>query len=114
MTSWLSTHPALDATTPRPVTLGAATGRYVDVKVAPHWKTAPVVTSCPNGLVLVTREPDGPQGWGIGPEDKIRFYVLDLPDGATVTIVVVNPYYGSFQDLIDQAAPVVESFNFRT
>ena len=37
MTNWLSAHPALDATTPRPVTLGAATGSYVDVQLAADW-----------------------------------------------------------------------------
>jgi hypothetical protein len=107
MTSWLSTHPALDATTPRPVTLGAAMGSYVDVQLAADWNM-----TCPNGLALVTRAPDGPQGWGIGTQEKIRFYVLDLPGGDTVTVVVEAPFASAFQDVIDQAAPVVESFNF--
>jgi hypothetical protein len=115
MTTWLSTHPALDATKPRAVTLGAATGSYVDVQLAARQQAA---ATCPDGLQLVTRAPDGPQGWGIGPTDKIRLYVLDLPGGDTVTIVVVAPQGGTdfggsqFQDLMDQTAPVLESFNF--
>ena len=69
--------------------------------------------TCPYGRQLVTRHPDGPQGWGIGPTDKIRLYVLDLPGSDTVTIVVDSPSGGSkFQDLMDLTAPVVESFNF--
>jgi hypothetical protein len=76
--------------------------------------------TCPDGLQLVTRAPDGPQGWGIGPTDKIRVYVLDLRGGDTVTIVVDAPSGASdspsggsdFQDLMDQTVPVVESFNF--
>jgi hypothetical protein len=117
MTTWLSTHPALDATKPRPVTLGAATGSYVDVQLAARQGKA---MNCPEGLQLVTRDPDGPQGWGIGPFDKDRLYVLDLPSGDTVTIVVDAPSGASdspsagsdFQDLMDQTVPVVESFNF--
>jgi hypothetical protein len=108
MTSWLSTHPALDATKPREVTLGMATGSWVDVQLADDWDY-----TCPaGGLTLVTGEPDNDLGWSsIEPMEKIRFYVLDLPAGDTVTIVIsTDAMY--FDDVIDQAAPVVESFEF--
>ena len=61
---------------------------------------------------LVTGHPDHPQTWDIGSE-KMRVYVLDVPSGDTVTIVIDPRASGSdFQSLIDQAAPVVESFDF--
>jgi len=109
MTTWLSTHPALDATKPRPVRLGAATGSYVDVQLAADWNQY-----CRNGLVLVTGEPDDPQNWGpYNRSQKERLYVLDLPSGDTVTIVIDEANSPSdFQSLIDEAAPVVESFRF--
>jgi hypothetical protein len=111
MTSWLSTHPALDATTPREVTLGRATGSWVDVQLADDWDY-----TCPGGsqggLRLVTGEPENSIGmWSIVPNEKIRFYVLDPPAGDTVTIVI-STFDASFNDVIDQAAPVVESFKF--
>jgi hypothetical protein len=106
MMSWLSTHPALDATAPRPVRLGAATGSYVDVQVAANWDQR-----CPYGLTLVTGSPDDPQSWSINKTRKERLYVLDLPSGDTVTIVISAPAK-DFQSLIDEAAPVVESFEF--
>jgi hypothetical protein len=109
MTTWLSRNPVLDATTPQPVTLGAATGSYVDVKLAADWNQ-----SCP-GPTIVTGRPDRPQGWDIGVADKERYYVLDLPSGDTVTIVI-DAYGGAsgggFQHVIHEAAPVVESFRF--
>jgi hypothetical protein len=108
ITSWLSTHPALDSTTPRPVRLGAATGSYVDVQLA----GGPVRKNCPNGLGLVTARPDHPQGWSIGPGAKERVYVLDLPAGGTVTIVITAYQASDFGNVIDQATPVVESFHF--
>ena len=84
ITSWLSAHPALNATTPRPVRLGAATGSYVDVRLAADWNQ-----TCQDGLVLVTGQPAHPQSWGpYGTDQKERFYVLDLPSGDTVTIVI--------------------------
>ncbi len=108
MTSWLSTHPALDATAPHPVRLGAATGSYVDVQLAGDWNQ-----TCPNGLTLVTGHPDDPQSWAIYGSERERFYVLDLPSGDTVTIVIDEAQSASgFRSLIDQAAPVVESFRF--
>jgi hypothetical protein len=111
MTSWLSTHPALDATTPREVTLGGATGSWVDVQLADDWEY-----TCPGGpqggLRLLTGEPENSIGmWSIGPNEKIRFYALDPPAGDTVTIVISSDAM-YFDDVIDQAAPVVESFKF--
>jgi len=111
MTSWLSTHPALDATTPREVTLGGATGSWVDVQLADDWDY-----TCPGGptggLRLVTGYPDRGGMWSIGRNGKIRFYVLDLPAGDTVTIVINANNARYFDDVIDLAAPVVESFKF--
>lgn len=107
MTSWLSTNPALDATTPRPVRLGGATGSYVDVQLAADWDT------CRNGFGLLTGHPDHPQNWPITGRQTLRLYVLDPPSGDTVTIVIDPAESGmDFQSLIAQAAPVVESFRF--
>ncbi len=107
MTSWLSTHPALDATTPREVTLGGATGSWVDVQLADDWDQ-----TCATGLTLVTGHPDRGGMWSIAGNEKIRFYVLDLPAGDTVTIVINAIDARFFDDVIDLAAPVVESFKF--
>jgi hypothetical protein len=76
MTRWLSSHPALDATAPVDVTLGAASGSWVDIRLADDWEQ-----SCPDGLVLVTGRPDGEEGWEISANEKIRFYMLDVPSG---------------------------------
>jgi hypothetical protein len=80
----------------------------VDVQLADDWD----YTCAGGGLTLVTGEPDNDLGrWSIGPMEKIRFYVLDLPAGDTVTIVIsTDAMY--FDDVIDHAAPVVESFEF--
>ncbi|HYU57086.1 MAG TPA: hypothetical protein VEO00_03425 [Actinomycetota bacterium] len=107
MTSWLSTHPALDTTTPREVTLGGATGSWVDVQLADD-----ADQTCLAGFTLLTGDPDWEGRWSIGAGEKIRFYVLDVPAGGTVTIAInpINATY--FNDVIDLAAPVVESFKF--
>jgi hypothetical protein len=105
MTSWLSMHPALDATAPHPVTLGAATGSYVDVRLKRGWDR------CPHALTLVTGHPEDPQSWSINRTRKERYYVLDLPSGDTVTIVITATQR-QFKDVIGEAAPIVEAFHF--
>jgi hypothetical protein len=107
VTSWLSTHPALDATTPQEVTLGGATGSWVDVQLADDWEQ-----TCATGLTLLMGHPDRGGMWSIVGNEKIRFYVLDLPSGDTVTIVINATDARYFGDVIDLAAPVVESFKF--
>ena len=106
-TRWLSQHPALDATAPRPIKLGAASGSWVDLQLAPGRDV-----TCPNGLPLLSN-PKGGESWGIEHNtDKIRFYVLDLPDGKTVTVVVDVRQASNFDDAIGQVAPVVNTFDF--
>jgi len=107
MTNWLSTHPALDATTPRPVTLGAATGSYVDIQIADDWNQ-----TCAQGLALLTGKPSTRSSWSIYGPGKLRIYVLDVPGGDTVSIVVDVPQKSDFPNVIDGAAAFVESFEF--
>jgi tetrahydromethanopterin S-methyltransferase subunit F len=107
MTRWFSRHPALDATKPREVTIGGAAGSWVEFKLAARWDQ-----TCPNGLGLITAHPNGPQTWAIYGDEKMRFYVLDLPAGGTVTIVISVPHKSDFKHVIHQAAPIVQSFDF--
>jgi hypothetical protein len=107
MTNWLSMDPALDATTPRPISLGSATGSWLDVTLAPDWKR-----TCPNGLTLVTRHPQGPESMEILAGDQMRIYVLDVPGGDTVTILATVPDGAGSRYTIDDVAPIVESFDF--
>jgi len=109
ITSWLSTHPDLHATTPRPVSLGGAAGSYVDVQL----NADGIAKHCPRELGLVTAKPDHPQSWSIAEGAKQRYYVLDLPAGGTVTIVITAYQASDFPNVIDQAVPVVESLDFR-
>jgi hypothetical protein len=89
------------------VTLGGATGSWVDVQLADDW-----AQTCATGLTLLTGHPDREGMWSIVGNEKIRFYVLDLPAGDTVTIVINATDARYFDDVIDLAAPVVESFKF--
>ena len=109
MTRWFSRHPALDATSPRPITIPGASGSWVDFTLAAGWDQS----TCPHGLPLIMN-PHG-ESWGFEHNtDEMRFYVLDLPDGNTVTIVIDVRHARDFKDVIHQVAPVVKSFDFST
>jgi len=107
ITRWLSRYRALDATSPRPITLPGASGSWVDLELAQGWDQ-----TCLNGPVLLAN-PRGGESWGIEhTTEKMRFYVLDLPDGNTVTVVVDARHAADFEDVVREAASVVESFDF--
>jgi hypothetical protein len=107
ITRWFSRDPVVDATSPRPITLPGASGFWVDFTLAAGWDQR----TCPHGLPLIMN-PHG-ESWGFEHDtDKMRFYVLDLPDGNTVTIVVDVRHARDFNDVIDRVAPVVKTFDF--
>jgi hypothetical protein len=110
ITRWLSRHPALDATAPKPITLGAGSGSWIDLQLAPGWdQTCP---GGPGGFPLLSN-PRGGESWGIEHNtEKMRLYVLDLPAGNTVTVVLDAQKASNFKDMIRHEAPVVKSFDF--
>ena len=57
-------------------------------------------------------KPDTRASWSIYGPGKLRIYVLDVPGGDTVTIVVDVPQRSDFRNVIDGAAAFVESFEF--
>ncbi len=107
ITTWMWNHPALNATSPQRVTIGGATGHRVDIALVDGWDR-----TCQFGeLPLVTGQPDGDQSWAIAPGERMRVYVLDLARGP-VTIIAEADQPTRFQAFVDEASPIVESFDF--
>jgi hypothetical protein len=107
ITTWMSNHPALNATSPQRVTIGGATGYRVDIEQVDGWDK-----TCQFGEVpLVTGQPAGEQSWAIAPGERMRVYVLDLARG-TVTIIAEADLPTRFGAFIEEAEPIVESFDF--
>jgi hypothetical protein len=74
----------------------------------------PGAATCPNGEVRVVPGWNG--GWGtIAPGQLGRLYVLNLPGGSarTLAILIIAPE-AAFERAVEAAAPVVDSFEFRT
>jgi hypothetical protein len=48
--------------------------------------------------------------------DRIRLYLVDLPDGSSADIlaVAIGAPESHFETVVEQAAPILESFEFHT
>ncbi len=106
--------PGLEATTPRPITLGGLGGHWVDLDLADGW-----TTPCPftDGVAAVTlfvddAVPDENAFWGVSGPGRMRLFVLDDGVASNVLITIDSAGGASFDDLVAAAMPVIETFDF--
>lgn len=107
----LTANPDLVATPPKPVSIGGLTGRVFDLTAGPGWMHA-----CPRtgtGQYLTDYGVGIGFTWGIGAGERQRVYVLDRGAGSTIVISVDSVSGTTFDALIQQATPIVNSFTFR-
>ena len=109
----IRSEPDLEATEPVAVTVEGIEALRMDVVAAPgatvceYWGT-PLVVSGPR-----SRDPQGP---GLEQGQRMRLYLLDLPEGSSariLAIAVVAPET-SFEQVVDATAPIVDSIEFHT
>ena len=99
-----------------PVTIGGYDGQLLDLRLAPSWTGG---CQAPEGFdvgvpLLFTASGNGP-AVGLQPDMMVRLILLDLGDGRSVSIAIVDP--GSSDDVAFDAAiaevtPIIESFEF--
>jgi hypothetical protein len=111
LVAWLRGRPGLVVGTPVMATVGGLRGVSIDVAIRNGW-----TTSCPfaggSPTVPLITSKTAAYHWVIVGNERLRFYVLDLPGGGTV-IVDVDAYDGTQYDaLIRSAAPIVRSMQF--
>ncbi len=111
LVAWLRGRPGLDVGPPLMVTVGGLRGVSVDVAIKAGW-----TASCPfaggSPTVPLITSKTAAYHWVIVGNERLRFYVLDLPGGGTV-IVDVDAYDGTqFDALASSAAPIVRSMQF--
>jgi hypothetical protein len=116
---WLTTLPGLVVTTPAPITVGELSGVMLDLSVAPGW-----TLTCPSsqGGPLVSTFTDANLGAEYlpfaGPErsvagnERARYILLDLGDDRAMLIDVQAPDELTWDSLVLEAMPVIETFEF--
>jgi hypothetical protein len=104
----IRSNPDLETTMPVAERLGGIDALRMDVAPVPGAST------CPNGAVPVVSTING--GWGtMGHGELGRLYILDLPGGSARTLVImITASEAAFEQAVQAAAPVVDSFEFHT
>jgi hypothetical protein len=108
----IRSNPDLEATVPVTERVGGIEALRMDVVAAPGASIAP----CGGAGVPVVSVPGRGAWGGIDHGDLGRLYVLDLPGGSarTLAILITAPEAALFERAVEAAAPVLESFEFRT
>jgi len=107
LVAWLGTLPDLSTTTPVAVTVGGLSGYMTDVNVT---SSGP---ACAGDYQLWISD-YGPLFWGVTPGVPHRMYLLDVPGGRNMLIIVAapGPTTGAFEDVVAPAEAIVETFEF--
>jgi hypothetical protein len=105
MAGSIGSDPDLEATTPVPVTLGGASALWMDIV------TAPGADACePVGVPQVISQHIGLPG-----SDRMRLYLVDLPEASNrILAIVLTAEASEFVRGIEGAEPILETFAFET
>lgn len=97
----IQSNPDLESTDPVTVSVGGMEARQVDVV---GLRQIPVGGCLP--IVL--------EHLGLGQDDRMRLYLVDLPDGmsARVMAIAINALDSEFEYVLEAATPVLDSFEF--
>lgn len=99
--------PTLEATRST-MTIGGLPAEVVDVEIAEG------ASVCDWGVILIvsrTSNPD-PFNYGVSPGQHMRFILIDVLPGRTVSIALDDGGHPGFDALAEVAMPIVESFVF--
>jgi hypothetical protein len=114
LVGWLESAPGLAVSDPTPVTVGGLDGMQLDIEIDPDWKREcffseglPAVPLIFNGAA-----PLGGYHWAIVPEQSMRWFILDSDDGVIIADLEDGPGGLSHDELLANAADVVDSLKF--
>lgn len=108
--TWIRGLAGLSVAAPVMVDVGGLRGVGVDIAIAAGWTQS---CSFANGVPTVPLLTDGAGlRWVVAGSERLRLYVLDVPDGGTV-IVDLDAFDGDLYDsLLKVGAPIVKSLEF--
>ena len=111
LATWLTTVPGLKATTATPVTLGGLTGVTTDLSVDPAWTRV-----CPGGsepAVKVFADANrNEHDVEVDASAPLRVFLFDLGDGRTLLVFIHAVDRATWDGLVNDAMPIIQSFRF--
>ena len=119
LSDWLTYLPGLVTTAPTAITIGGYHGVLLDLSAAPTWSLICDLTSDGQVRTVFTFTDPAPQsGGGVVIRDHLqgdghaRYILLDLAAGHNLLIEIGAPDQASWNDLVQAAMPIVNSFQF--
>ena len=113
--AWIAGQPGLTSTRPAPITVDGNPGKWVDVQLASSWKaTCPGGTGKPERPLFAYPSQTDVNGWtsGIMGSERYRVILIDL-NGQTFGILIDSSDPTTFDDLVSQSMPIIQSFKFQ-
>ncbi len=106
--------PGLVVSDPTPITIDGRSGTMLDLSLSPIWtQTCPDMNGVPTAPVIRKADDGWAWDWRLAAPDHWRLILLDIADGKALAIVIDDSSQPSrFDELVAQAMPIVESFQF--
>jgi hypothetical protein len=113
LADWIHGLPSLTSTAPTAITIDGHAGQWLDVSVSPSW-TASCGSETQPIAVFLTEAGSGPAGetFGVVAGERVRLVFLDLGEGDIVLVDIYGPDVTSFDTLVAQAMPIIQTFQF--
>jgi hypothetical protein len=113
LVQWIRGRPSLTSSAPTAITVDGHRGQWVDVRVNPSWKTSCGSETVPIAAFLtMAGQPSNADVLAIVAGVRFRLVLLDLGGGDVVLINVYSPDTARFDELVQQAMPIVQSLKF--
>jgi len=109
LTAWLVAHPGLSVSERPAIAIDGLQASVLDLAVADDWTetcdTAKPFVAAP---VFI-----GDYHWALAKGDRMRVILVDLPAGNTVAITIDVEDAATFDALVAETMPIVETFDFK-
>ena len=108
---WIRSLKGLNVSQPTMVSVGGIAGTQIDVSIHTSWTQS---CSFANGMPTVPLffRPAAASGWWVAGDEKMRLYLIDVPNQGTV-VVDLDSFDGSgFGDLLTAGTAIVKSLQF--
>jgi hypothetical protein len=109
LVAWLLEHPGLEVTQQADVTIDGNEATVLDLAVRDTW-TETCDEAAPFAAAPVFFSG---YHWALAKNDRMRVVLFDLPSGNTVAVAIDVESPSTFDALVAEAMPIVESFDFK-
>jgi hypothetical protein len=113
---WINSRPGLDVTNDTKVQIGGLTGFSLDLAIKPTWHGTCDWSAGKGAVPLFVNAQSTPAegfDWGIGGDGRMRLFVLDLGPVRTLLVDIEAADSATWDALLSQAMPIVQSFEFK-